>query len=74
MGVPLTMSFMCAAVALKSLRIFGLHRMLDFKPIKWLCFNPSSNLSTFWFSNIPLYVPSACWSFNVEWNSICLET
>ena len=27
-----------------------------------------------WFLYIPLYDPSVCWSCNVEWNSICLET
>ena len=70
MGVRLTMSFTCAAVALKLLRNFSLVRMLDLKPIKLLCFNPSRNLSTFWFLYIPMYVLRSCWSFNVEWNSI----
>ena len=55
-----------AVVALKSFRIFGLHRIMDLKPIKLLCFNPSRNLSTFFCSYIPLYVPRSCWSFNVE--------
>ena len=50
--VRLTMYFKCAAVALKSFRIFGLHRIMDLKPIKWLCFNPSRNLLTFFFEHI----------------------
>ena len=58
-GDRFTISFMCVAVALKSLHIVGWHMMLDFKPIKCLLFNPSIKRSTLRFSNMPLYVPSA---------------
>ena len=71
-GERFTISFRCVAVALKSLYSCGWHMMLEFKPIKALLFGPSSKMSTLRFSNMTLCVPSAYWSSNTEYNSICL--
>ena len=46
MGLRLTMYFTCAVVSLKSLCNFGLVRMLDLKPIKWLCVSAATVIST----------------------------